>query len=580
MKNIHLGLGLQKFIIIVFLSGLFLSGAFAKQNSNRNNITEKGNPVDSTTFSMDTVCGNIGDTVFVNLFCNDFNNVEYFLGRIKYDPNVIKFVDIIKKEIYVDFRQGFDGSISTFKYLPKPTTLPDGDTLFKLSFVIKGDMGENSPLISFYNIAWENGESFVDCNQGMVCVKTPNGLYLSTDYCGSPKGVPNSILNMKVFNGIPPYRYILRDSSGNMVDSDTIFNEQEEKSITELFPGNYNMSIIDSNFDTLDKSIFISEMLPFGFDTIIVKNECFDKEKGSIEFKINNAEQGDYSSKWSNNTYNQNIIDWLDVGDYGLTITQTETGCQLDTIITIESEKFDVDKRIIQDVTCYGNCDGSIEVRVDTMSGEDYRFEWTEGSSSSKISDLCAGYHDVKIISRGNCILDKSYYVSQPKEINVELDSVFDITFAESFGAIYISMDSDNYYYKWQGPNNFTSNEEDIDSLVNEGSYILTATNKITGCSVDTIFRINKYLENVNDLSGQNIRVYPIPADSKLYIDFKEPFDSKIVVYDITGKVRKDLVAKSSNKLMLDFSDLKNGLYILKIEVKGMSIYKKLIMNR
>ena len=66
------------------------------------------------------------------------------------------------------------------------------------------------------------------------------------------------------------------------------------------------------------------------------------------------------------------------------------------------------------------------------------------------------------------------------------------------------------------------------------------------------------------------MNVYPNPVETTLYFSGLNDL-YKVILYDLTGKLHLKATTNSS----LDLSDLKKGIYILKLEnTKSSNIYK------
>ena len=95
---------------------------------------------------------------------------------------------------------------------------------------------------------------------------------------------------------------------------------------------------------------------------------------------------------------------------------------------------------------------------------------------------------------------------------------------------------------------------------------------KIVGCLVGN--------ETV-DLS-RIISVYPNPAQDIVMIDFNDLYarDANIEVYDMLGKTINVKKVASVNKVFLDMSTQKPGIYFVKINVGNNTITKKISIIR
>ncbi|PLX05310.1 MAG: hypothetical protein C0594_07870 [Marinilabiliales bacterium] len=99
------------------------------------------------------------------------------------------------------------------------------------------------------------------------------------------------------------------------------------------------------------------------------------------------------------------------------------------------------------------------------------------------------------------------------------------------------------------------------------------------GMRIDNFLIEGDYIVNTDEISDQNVLIYPNPTSDVVYIDILDPnkTDYSIIVSDITGKV---LLNKDNNKSKAQIycGDLSPGLYF--VELNGNVNYKmKLIVN-
>ena len=83
----------------------------------------------------------------------------------------------------------------------------------------------------------------------------------------------------------------------------------------------------------------------------------------------------------------------------------------------------------------------------------------------------------------------------------------------------------------------------------------------------------------VENFNKSDIKIYPNPAFENLYIDLNIEKDFKVSIYDLLGRKLNLLPQKQFNKLVLDISGFKNGIYLLKIEGTDYNQSKKIVIN-
>ena len=90
--------------------------------------------------------------------------------------------------------------------------------------------------------------------------------------------------------------------------------------------------------------------------------------------------------------------------------------------------------------------------------------------------------------------------------------------------------------------------------------------------------------ENVNDILTHDINIYPNPTNDRLYIEAETEIED-VVVYDIYGRcqqlsaISSQLSAISGQLSVIDVSDLKSGIYFVKINTNEGNIVKRIIKN-
>lgn len=100
-------------------------------------------------------------------------------------------------------------------------------------------------------------------------------------------------------------------------------------------------------------------------------------------------------------------------GVYSLSITFNGLDCIIDSSVnvTINSNPV-ISNAIITNVSCFGANNGSISL---TMSAPgNYNYSWSNGATTSSISNLSPGVYSVTITNANGCSINQSYTVTQP----------------------------------------------------------------------------------------------------------------------------------------------------------------------
>jgi len=84
---------------------------------------------------------------------------------------------------------------------------------------------------------------------------------------------------------------------------------------------------------------------------------------------------------------------------------------------------------------------------------------------------------------------------------------------------------------------------------------------------------------SMENICEPGIKIYPNPAFENLYIELNFEKDYKVSIYYLLGRKLNLLPQKQFNKLVLDISGFKNGIYLLKIEGTDYNQSKKIVIN-
>ena len=89
----------------------------------------------------------------------------------------------------------------------------------------------------------------------------------------------------------------------------------------------------------------------------------------------------------------------------------------------------------------------------------------------------------------------------------------------------------------------------------------------------------NEDIDNITEEQISSVQVYPNPVNDKLYIATEEEVED-VVVYSITGViVGQQSTVNGQQTLTIDLSDLKSGIYFVKMNTGKGNIVKRIIKN-
>lgn len=93
------------------------------------------------------------------------------------------------------------------------------------------------------------------------------------------------------------------------------------------------------------------------------------------------------------------------------------------------------------------------------------------------------------------------------------------------------------------------------------------------GFDLDAVGVINEASMNVEDLTAQNLKIYPNPAQDFFYIGSGE--NARIEIFNAAGQIV--LQAQSVNNERINISGLSKGIYFIKISCQGKSTLHRLL---
>ena len=202
------------------------------------------------------------------------------------------------------------------------------------------------------------------------------------------------------------------------------------------------------------------------------------------------------------------------------------------------------------------------------------------------ITDTAKFYYvtNVRYGIESEAIKVRVFYKGEDASFTVVNDTV-NLYVDEELQADAVSVSATSYQWNLgDGTNSSGKALSHLYSGVGEFDISLTVTNtNCTNVSTRKIVVIDEPpVWSVSDLEGY-LKVYPNPANQELHLDVlsTEYDEMTVTVYNMTGKrMMASQLSKSSANNSFDFnlSGLDSGLYVVKIEINGVSIDKRILV--
>lgn len=424
-----------------------------------------------------------------------------------------------------------------------------------------------------YDIEWSNGidelennnlivgEYFVKVEDANGCVvfdtidieqaKIETSLEVQSASC---LNVNNGSALVTVLEGIQPFTYSWNGEMGDGINNMLLTGVNQ----VEIIDGNQCSSIHEFTIDTLNLLSTVQQTNP----------DCNGQSTGVGQVFVQ-SDAADYFVQWDNGFIGE-IQEDLTQGVYKITVSDSN-GCVVENEISIEEQFFEIEF-MINEPSCFGLNDGSIEIIVD--SNELDSIGWSNGTNALINDQLVADDYSVLVSSKNGCLIESNFTLDEPSEIEIQLsannDSSNDTIPSGSILST-VSGGIEPYSYLW-------SNGEMSPDLFNlpAGIYNLSVTDA-NDCVVTNSIEI-LLMTNVNTLLAEKIKIHPNPTSS--IVQLESPFKiEEIYIYDSSGvPVTCDINSMSSNRYTIILDTKSAGVYFVKIFSNDSIFVKKLIL--
>jgi len=178
-----------------------------------------------------------------------------------------------------------------------------------------------------------------------------------------------------------------------------------------LTSGTFQVTITDTNgCSTVESSTLTSPLKIIVNTTVTAMATCNGNNDGAASVSANGG-TGMLSYLWSTGAAGT-IISNLIAGTYSVTVTD-DNNCTAISSVTITEPSALNSNQTVQDVSCFGANDGSINLVV-TGGSLPYSYNWSSGHSGATITGLSPGNYQVTITDVNGCSLIESLSIVGP----------------------------------------------------------------------------------------------------------------------------------------------------------------------
>lgn len=277
--------------------------------------------------------------------------------------------------------------------------------------------------------------------------------------------------------GTPPYTYLWSDGAN-----------QTTATASNLAPGTYQVTVTDANSCTFDTSVTISEPAEIQLSTSVVNAYC-GTGTGSATVTVTSAGVAPFIYNWTQTSQTTDVATGLDPNTYDVIVTDDD-GCIQTAQATVGNiPPGTATIGTINDVSCNGGSDGTINVSMSGTGTSPYTYQWYNGTSNTAITGqtsaqatgLPAGDYYVEVTDVNGCFSTSNVgTINEPTAItitDVSVDALCNAVCDGSSEAVVVGG-TQPYDYLWNDPLNQTSITA---SGLCAGSYQVTVTDD-NGC--------------------------------------------------------------------------------------------------
>lgn len=214
---------------------------------------------------------------------------------------------------------------------------------------------------------------------------------------------PNGSASAEVSGGAEPYAFEWS-------------NGETTQTITFLDAGTYTVTVTDNNGESATGSVTITNVSPIE-PNASATDETADNGNDGTATADPAGGNPPYSFLWSTGETTQSIMG-LAPGQYTVTVTDIEGCTAWQTVFVGAFGCPTIDfNAILFETSCYGACDGEIDLQV-TGGSQPYIYVWSNGFSSEDPVGLCSGLYTVTVIDANGCVASGGpFLVPEPTEI-------------------------------------------------------------------------------------------------------------------------------------------------------------------
>lgn len=289
-------------------------------------------------------------------------------------------------------------------------------------------------------------------------------------------GGNDGAIDLIVNGGSAPYTYVWENSVPTVITG-------TPQDLVSIPAETYTVTITDNNNCELILVQEITQPLtPISAETEVFDVLCYGENTGSINLTVNGGTQP-FTYSWSSGQTTEDISSLL-AGSYTYNILDAN-GCPLSgtDVVSQPAQPLTV-TNIIQDVNCFGESNGSIDLTV-TGGTAPYTYIWSNSTfylsaTGQDLIDYPADWYRYEVTDANGCKSIDTLTINEPPALWTTISGVDILCFGGNNGSVDLTVGGGVTPYAYLWNNGFVT--EDISGLV-AGYYEVTVTDA-NGCTI------------------------------------------------------------------------------------------------
>ncbi len=195
-------------------------------------------------------------------------------------------------------------------------------------------------------------------------------------------------------------------------------NGETNAAASNLSRGYHEVTITDNNSQEFVLDVTIDS--PDEITWNIVENDgtkCFGSNDGVVEIAAFGG-VGGYSYNWSDG-FSGPVNSNLSFGQYFVTIEDANFCIKELDVFVDQPTQIQFSIMDVNDVSCFGNQDGSIVLEAEGGTGN-LSYDWDTGDIGSTLLDIVAGNYTVTVTDNNFCTISQDFEVMEPESMVIE----------------------------------------------------------------------------------------------------------------------------------------------------------------